>query len=115
MLAKSDALSDSAADLEIQPAPRSPWRVAEVVALPDYRLSVKFRDGLTGIVDMKAAVFSPSAGVFAALRDETLFGQVGVKMGAPVWPGEIDVAPDAIYDGLRTNAIGVYLFGDVPR
>jgi hypothetical protein len=43
-----------------------------------------------------------------------LFGRVRVKMGAPVWPGEIDVAPDAIYDGLRSNAVGVYL-GDSAR
>jgi hypothetical protein len=111
MLAKSDIPSDSTVDLEIQPAPRSPWRVVEVAALPDYRLRVKFRDGLVGIVDMKAAIFSPSAGVFASLRDEKLFERVCVETGAPIWPGEIDIAPDAIYDGLRSSAEGVYGLG----
>jgi len=115
MLAKPGPYPHSSADLEVQPDPRSAWRIVEIVALPDYRLRVEFRDGLTGIIDMKALVFSPSAGVFTALRDETLFGRVRVEMGAPVWPGEIDIAPDAIYDGLRSSGKGVYRLGDAVR
>jgi len=38
------------------------------VALPNYRLSVRFVDGLTGTVDMSALIASPQAGVFARLR-----------------------------------------------
>jgi hypothetical protein len=49
--------------------------------------------------------------VFASLRDEKLFERVCVETGAPVWPGEIDIAPDAIYDGLRSSAEGVYGLG----
>ena len=44
---------------------------------------------------MKSAIFAPTAGVFAALRDEKVFREVRVEMGALVWPGDIDVAPDA--------------------
>ena len=103
MLAKSDSIPNSAADLEIQPAPRSPWRVVQLEALPNYRLALTFRDGLEGVVDMKSLIFSPLAGVFAALHDEALFAQVLVETGAPGWPGQIDIAPDAIYDGLRSS------------
>ncbi len=108
MLAKSDAIPDSAAALAIQPTPRSPWRVVKVDALANYRLALTFRDGLEGVVDMKRLIFSPLAGVFAALRDEALFAQVRVETGAPLWPGEIDIAPDAIYDGLRSSATREY-------
>ena len=67
-----------------------------------------FRDGTEGVVDMKTAIFSPTSGIFAALRDEALFGRVRVDAGAPVWPGEIDVAPDALYDGVRSSNDGCY-------
>ena len=60
------------------------------------------------VVDLKALIFSPSAGVFSRLRDAALFAQVRVEIGAPVWPGDIDIAPDAIYDGVRSSAHGEY-------
>ncbi len=46
---------------------------------------------------MSRLIFSPEAGVFAALSDATLFGQVYLQYGAVTWPGEIDLAPDAMY------------------
>ena len=107
MLAKSPALPDSAADLELRPEPQSAWRVVTAVTLPHFRLKLTFRDGTEGVVDMKAAIFAPTAGVFAALRDEKVFREVRVEMGALVWPGDIDVAPDALYDGVRSSPGGV--------
>ena len=43
--------------------PRSPWRVTEVEALPDFRLRVAFADGLTGTVELSGLVHSSRAGV----------------------------------------------------
>jgi hypothetical protein len=108
MLAKSDAFPDSPTGLELRPEPLSAWRVSTVAALPGFRLELTFRDGTEGLVDMRSAIFAPTAGVFAALRDEALFGQVRVETGAPVWPGGLDIAPDALYDGVRSSANGVY-------
>jgi hypothetical protein len=36
-------------------------------------------------------------GALAPLRDEQFFGQVFIDSGAVAWPGEIDLAPDAMY------------------
>jgi hypothetical protein len=36
-------------------------------------------------------------GVLAPLRDERFFEQVFIDYGAVAWPGEIDLAPDAMY------------------
>ncbi len=108
MLAKSSAFTDSTAALNLRPEPQSSWRVVSVAALPDFCLSLRFRDGTEGLVNMKAAIFAADAGVFAALRDVTVFGQVRVEMGAPVWPGDLDIAPDALYDGVRASPEGVY-------
>jgi hypothetical protein len=46
-------------------------------------------------------VHSPNAGVFATLRDEMLFRQVRLELGAVTWPGELDLAPDAMYAAIR--------------
>jgi hypothetical protein len=67
-----------------------------------------FRDGTEGVVDMKATIFSATAGVFAALRDEAVFREVRVETGAPLWPGDLDVAPDALYDGVRSSPGGFF-------
>ena len=47
-----------------------------------------------------AMVFA-NAGVFAALRDEMLFRQVRLELGAVTWPGELDLAPDAMYAAIK--------------
>ena len=66
-----------------------------------YRLLVKFVDGTTGEVDLSRLVMSNNAGIFAALRDPTLFAQAYVEYGAVMWPGEIDLAPDAMYNAIK--------------
>ena len=91
--------------LGIRPAgsPRLPWLVTSVQALPGYRLRVQFADGLEGIADLSALVRSPSAGVFAALADEALFNRAFVEYGAVTWPGEIDIAPDAMHAEIKKS------------
>jgi hypothetical protein len=86
-------------------APRSPWRVTEVEALPGFRLRVAFADGLTGIVDMSRMVHSPKAGVFAVLADPSLFAQVKLDLGAVTWPGELDLAPDAMHAAIQERGV----------
>ena len=71
--------------------------------MPDYRLLVKFMDGTAGEVDLSRLVISDSAGTFAKLRDPVLFAQAYVEYGAVVWPGEIDLAPDAMYDEIKKH------------
>lgn len=79
------------------------WRVTKVWPLNNYRLRVRFVDGLEGEVDMSALVHSPNAGVFSALADRTLFEQVFNDNGAATWPGEIDLAPDAMHAEIKEN------------
>ena len=65
------------------------------------RVFVRFHDGTSGVVDLRQLIDSNSAGVFAKLRDPEVFAQVGVCFGAVTWPGEIDLAPDAMYQALQ--------------
>ncbi|MDF2939887.1 MAG: hypothetical protein K0R66_529 [Gammaproteobacteria bacterium] len=79
------------------------WRVVEVSVLPYYCLEVKFVDGTKGKVNLKELITSNHAGVFAKLRDNSLFDQVCIELGVVTWPGEIDLAPDAMYEAISKN------------
>lgn len=81
--------------------PRMPWRVVEAVPLDNYRVMVRFVDGTTGTVNLSRLIQSPRAGVFAQLADQALFNQVFVEHGAITWPGELDLAPDAMYAEIK--------------
>lgn len=50
-----------------------------------------------------ALIASPDAGVFARLRSWSLFEQVTVEMGAVVWPGELDLAPDVMHAEIKQH------------
>lgn len=103
MRAESGASENLPIDLTAEVAPRSPWRVTKVEVLQGFRLQVSFADGLSGTVDMSGLVHSPRAGVFAALADPSLFAQVKLEYGAVAWPGELDLAPDAMHTEIQKH------------
>lgn len=79
----------------------SPWSVIEVRVLPGYRLDVWFEDGVRGQVDLSRLIFSNAAGVFETLRDPAVFARVHIERGAATFPGDLDLAPDAMHDALE--------------
>jgi hypothetical protein len=81
----------------------SPWRVTKAITRPGFRLHVEFVDGTAGEVEMERLIKAQNAGVFASLRNPEIFEKVQVENGAATWPGEIDLAPDAMYDAIRAN------------
>jgi hypothetical protein len=81
--------------------PHVPWRVIEALPRDGFCLHVRFMDGLEGIVDMAGLIHSSRADVFAQLADPSLFAQVFVEHGAVTWPGEIDLAPDAMHAEIK--------------
>jgi hypothetical protein len=66
-------------------------------------MRVRFNDGTEGTVEMAEFINSDAVGVFAALRDEQLFRQVRVTLGAATWPGELDLAPDAMHREIKEH------------
>ena len=81
--------------------PSSPWRLSDVRPMGPCRLYVKFIDGLEGFVDLSELIDGDKAGVFMSLRDPLLFKNVYIKYGAVSWPGDLDLAPDAMYDAIK--------------
>jgi hypothetical protein len=85
--------------------PRAAWRVRDVRVIEHSVLDVHFVDGTHGIVDLRPRL--DRAGItrtiFAPLRDPEFFAHAAVHLGAVEWPGEIDLAPDAMYDEIRAH------------
>jgi hypothetical protein len=80
------------------------YDVVSVTPLEHLRLAVCFADGLSGEVVFKE---SHLYGVFAALKDPNLFSAVRCDDGFVEWPGEIDIAPDAMYEGIKAHGTWV--------
>ena len=80
------------------------WDVVEVKLLEDLGLFVRFADGLTGEVRFTREHLT---GVFEPLKNPTFFNQVYVDHGAVAWPGQIDLAPDAMYREIKENGVSV--------
>jgi hypothetical protein len=70
------------------------WDIVEVKPEPDYCLFIRFQDGLSGRVHLQQ---SELTGVLTPLKDPGFFEQVFIDEGAIAWPGEIDLAPDAMH------------------
>jgi hypothetical protein len=84
-----------------------PWEVVDVRVLPDFRLCVRFADGTGGEVDLSGLLAAEDVGVFEPLRDPRVFAQAGIVDGAVTWPGELDLAPDAMYDEIRDHGFWI--------
>ena len=82
-------------------------RATSVRALPSYRLEIEFSDGVRGVLDCEDRLFGP---MMEPLRDPTRFARlldVGLdEFGVICWPNGADLAPDAIYDRLKSGAAG---------
>ena len=77
------------------------YRVTSVEALPGFVLRLEFADGTRGSVRVGDDLIGP---VFEALRDERDFAKVYVdEFGAVCWPNGADMAPDALYEDVRSG------------
>ena len=70
-------------------------RPVEAKALPNFRIWLRYDDGIKGEVDLSDLA---GRGVFKAWNDATFYGLVRVgSHGAIEWGSDIDLCPDAMY------------------
>jgi hypothetical protein len=65
-----------------------------IAAIGGHRVRVTFQDGFTAEVDL--APLLDCGPIFEPLRDESIFKQVTVEDGAPLWPGDLDLSPGSL-------------------
>ena len=76
------------------------WDVIEVKTIAPLALRVQFADGTVGRVQFEQ---SHLTGVFEALKDPHVFQQAHIEGGAVAWPGDLDLAPDAMYKAIKSD------------
>jgi len=74
-------------------------------ALGDYRLHLRFEDGVEGVVDL--APHLSFRGVFGPLKDAAYFARVRVdpELGSVAWPNGADLDPDVLYGRLTGTPV----------
>lgn len=72
--------------------------VVKVEARPDYSLLLEFENGERRVFDMTPYLEKKP---FAPLKGSPLFAKASVAYGTVVWPGDIDIAPETLYDRSR--------------
>lgn len=71
--------------------------VIRVEALAPYRLWLEFENREQRVFDLSPYL---EIGVFRQLKDTRLFRAARVEGGTVVWPGDIDIAPETLYQEL---------------
>lgn len=64
-----------------------------------HRIHLTFNDGSSGVVDFSRWLEGAS---FAALRDPAYFARFTIDGGTVAWPNGADIAPETLYDEVRT-------------
>ena len=69
--------------------------VSQVKTFPDYKLGIIFDNGESRIFDMRPYLHYA---VYRCLENAAFFSLARVDYGTVTWPGEIDIAPETLYD-----------------
>ncbi len=71
-------------------------RIVEVKPLQNFKVWIKFSDGIEGTVDLSNVA---GKGVFSSWNDPKIFQSVFVdpESRTIAWPGGIDLCPDSLY------------------
>jgi hypothetical protein len=70
--------------------------VVKVSAKLDFILELEFENGEQRVFDMAPYMDKKP---FNKLKSENVFYCAGIDYGTVVWPGNIDIAPETLYDG----------------
>jgi len=69
--------------------------VVSVKPMPDFRIDLQYKNGERRLFDVRPLLTMKPWNRIA--RPE-IFSLVKVEYGTVVWPGEIDIAPETLYD-----------------
>lgn len=90
-------------------------KIKNVTALPDYKISIQFSEGITKIYNVKKLIEKNP--MFKNLKNEELFYNVEVDVGGYgiIWNDDIDISCDELYEKgetIETPFDGLMAFSD---
>jgi len=77
-------------------------QIVDMRYLKDYKIWIKFNDGLEGIIDLENELWGE---MFEPLKDKNLFKKVKLnkELGTIVWENGADFAPEFLYKLLEVS------------
>lgn len=75
--------------------------IVSVKPLDGYKLDVEFDNGEKGVLDCTRYLGKP---YWKRLNDPEFFKQAFVGYGTVVWPGEVDIGPEDIWEFAKRHA-----------
>lgn len=78
--------------------------VVKVIPKDDYKMLITFSTGETKLFDARPYL---EKGVFIRLKDPELFKQAYVAFDTVCWPGDLDIAPETLYDRSQVLMAGM--------
>ena len=80
-------------------------RLVEATYAGDYRVNLKFADGVEGCVDLSDQLWGY---LHEGLKDKKLFAQLHVdeEVSVLVWPNGADIAPEILYERAVKSSVG---------
>ena len=80
-------------------------KIAEARYAGDYRIWLRFADGVEGEIDLKPELWGE---MFEPLKDKAFFSQFQLypERSTIFWPNEADLAPEFLYDNVRRKQRG---------
>jgi len=69
--------------------------VTRVLATDDYKLALEFENGECRVFNMQPYLAKPP---FGPLNELAIFKLARVENGTVTWPGNLDFAPETLYD-----------------
>jgi len=77
--------------------------IKEAEYIEDYKISITFNNGESGIIDLKEVICNDKRAIFMELVDVAKFRQFRVDFDTIVWRNGLDLAPEFLYDFLMQS------------
>ena len=79
-------------------------QVVEARCLDNYRIHVKFNDGVEGDVDLKDTISKDHRAIFKPLLDLAYFSGFRLDLNTVCWPNGLDLAPEHLKETMLEQA-----------
>lgn len=77
--------------------------VVEAEYISDYKIRIKFNDGVVKIVDLES--YTKRGGIFSDLKNKEFFKKFFIDLNTLCWPNGADIAPERLYEIGKEEAL----------